>query len=672
MIGTKERVWRFLTTLKSDRVPRSLIFLDTETLTALAENRRSKKACVFSLGCICSLRWEGGKPTRLRWEDARTTDEFWEKFTSLIRGRETNWVFAHNLGFDLTVLKFWERVENGDFTWQVREYKDGDQEGDQEEEFVDKRGYIVISDPPTILKGWWQGKPVVMVDWLNYMRQPLAVLGESIGLPKLPIPQVCDPHSKWLEYCYRDVDILRRSVCRTIGLWESEKCGPWAPTAAGLASNYFRRRSLKEREIEIHNNEMALGYERWSYYGGQVLNGWIGEVIDDNGPDGQVSEFQHGGMYLRCGRVYVCDVNSLYPHVMASDLMPARLSTYQRSSEFTDVLFKHRDLVGIAYVRINSEWADYPVRVDPVTFEPLLRGDQEPDKVDVPRGTRTLYARGRFWTVLAGAELTQAMRAGHVDEVRGGFLYYGTTCFRKAVNELWQRKQAADKAGNKMDRKFWKLVLNSIYGKFGQKGDKWIDRPDIAPKCLWGQWASLNYDTKESMLLRSIGGWTQQLVRETDSPNSCPAIAACITAGGRARMRELRSIAGLSQVYYQDTDSLHLTRKGYDELLEADEIAQDEIGKLKLEKVARSAFYFGQKQYKLDGNWTMPGITGKAIWKGGMTWQQDEFARLATIIASTPPIAVPITERRLSFGKLELTGEYKIPGFVLPYRIDSI
>lgn len=515
-------------------------------------------------------------------------------------------------------------------------------------------------------------RPVVFVDWINYQKQPLRALGEQLGIPKLPMPTTLGPSDEWMEYCRRDVEILEKSVVRTLLTWEQGECGPWGPTAATLAYSYFRRRSLPQEEIEIHTNDTALAYERWGYFGGEVVNGWVGEVIDDCFYGGPPSELPHGDTFIRSGPIYLLDVNSLYPSVMATDLMPARLGTYLRGSDFVDALLGRQKWVGVAYVRINAEWCDYPVRVDPESLTPILRGDQSPDQVPFPKGSRTIYARGRFWSVLSGQELVQALRAGHIDEVFGGFLYHPTTCFRTAVHELWKRKADAEVRGDKVDRRFWKSILNSLYGKFGQKGDSWVDCDSATLCSLWGEWLAYDVDAKQLTRYRSLAGCVQKLVPAPDSAAAIPAIAACVTAGGRARMREMREIAGILQTLYQDTDSLHVTPDGYDALCEAGLVSQTDLGMLKIERIITSALYLGQKQYRVNGQWVLPGLTPKGRWLGGLSFVQPEFQRLGSILASNPPPGVPVKQRTIHYRRLGLTGEKKYGGYVLPHRLDCV
>lgn len=137
-------------------------------------------------------------------------------------------------------------------------------------------------------------------------------------------------------------------------------------------------------------------------------------------------------------------------------------------------------------------------------------------------------------------------------------------------------------------------------------------------------------------------------------------------------MRNYRAIAGHEHVYYQDTDSLHLTRYGFDRIMEADLLADNELGKFRLQQIAQHAFYLGQKQYRLDGQWTVAGVKSSAEWIGQQTFRQEVIAGLPSILASEPPQGVPYSRRIVRLRLGGCTGEKKSGGWVNPFWIDCI
>jgi hypothetical protein len=81
---------------------------------------------------------------------------------------------------------------------------------------------------------------------------------------------------------------------------------------------------------------------------------------------------------------------------------------------------------------------------------------------------------------------------------------------------------------------------------------------------------------------RSIGDTTYRKCKNDEEPDDTfVAIAAWTTSAARVYMHELRAVAGERECYYQYTDSLFVTKKGYTRLCDAGYVDHNTIGKLK-------------------------------------------------------------------------------------------
>jgi len=190
-------------------------------------------------------------------------------------------VFAHNWSFDACVLDTFDILL--DRGWTLRQ--------------------AIIESPPVILAWRRDRASIEMLDTLNFWRMGLAKIGESLGIPKLPMPAMSDSAKVWDIYCRRDVEILRQALHQWWGFLLAHDLGGFARTLAGQAIRAYRHRFM-ESPILIDDDANALKLGRESYHGGRVEAFRLGRVE---------------------GPVHSLDVNSMYPFVMRKHTYPAVL-----------------------------------------------------------------------------------------------------------------------------------------------------------------------------------------------------------------------------------------------------------------------------------------------------------------------------------------------------------
>jgi DNA polymerase elongation subunit (family B) len=104
--------------------------------------------------------------------------------------------------------------------------------------------------------------------------------------------------------------------------------------------------------------------------------------------------------------------------------------------------------------------------------------------------------------------------------------------------------------------------------------------------------------------------------------DSIPSISSTVTAHARMLLWKLIKIAGRENVLYCDTDSLFVSRSGYDNL--KDWISPTELGKLKLEKSGIVEIR-GCKDYTFNGEVKRKGIKKNAEKIGDGVYRQLQF-----------------------------------------------
>ena len=325
------------------------------------------------------------------------------------------------------------------------------------------------------------GKTHTFIDSFWTLRGSLRSLGAAIGINKLDCAFDA-PIAELTEYNYYDCLILFKALCMYRDEMEAAGVSP-GYTLASTAMKLFRTVYLED-EIRIPrslNDEL-----RHHYIGGRV------EVF--NRKPGL-----SGGYF---------DINSSYPYSMTKPLPGSYLRCDRNMSEccFIDGTFRVKDCrEGALPVKYKAGLA-YP----------------------------TGLIRGVFYI----AEVMQGLSANtlEIEKIAGVYHFEPQTYMRKYALEFYGRRRETT---DPFKRLLYKLLMNSLYGKFGEKRVK--EQILINPITLDGE-----------SVKREIRSGIVAVEREVNVPHENLAIAGAITAQSRATLYSY--IAG-SGLYYCDTDS---------------------------------------------------------------------------------------------------------------------
>ena len=194
--------------------------------------------------------------------------------------------------------------------------------------------------------------------------------------------------------------------------------------------------------------------------------------------------------------------------------------------------------------------------------------------------------------------------------------------FDKYVDFFWGQRKNAEARNNRTKAALCKLLLNSLYGKFGQAGRVYNDvgNDDRNIVRVWSEWDA---DTGTARRLRSFGGVIQEQSSDEESSNSHPAIAATITSAARIMLLKLIRKAGDKNVIYVDTDSLMLNEDGFQALQGS--MASGVLGKLKWEWSSEDVVIYGLKDYMVNGKLKAKGVRKNAVAIGPNSFSQETF-----------------------------------------------
>lgn len=248
---------------------------------------------------------------------------------------------------------------------------------------------------------------------------------------------------------------------------------------------------------------------------------------------GRVEYFEQGRL---TGNFKVYDVNSMYPSVMKDYKHPisSRMTAIAGRAASNDKIL---DECVFAEIKAYSDGA-FPWR-DP---EPK---DWRDKKLFFPVGVRNFFVTGH--------ELRTALRLGlcEIKSVRRAWLSDKQTTFEPFVDHFYKARMKARDEGDKLHDLFYKLVLNSAYGKFAQDPSKFRD-----------------FEFSDGEMLDPADGWviawrcpdTGKKIYERKSTQpeyigrKNVATAASITGAARARL--LEGLHHSERPIYCDTDSV--------------------------------------------------------------------------------------------------------------------
>lgn len=486
-------------------------------------------------------------------------------------------------------------------------------------------GSAIIDAPPTILKFRDGSKSLVILDTLNTWRMPLAKLGDEIGLPKLEMPSESASVEEWDAYGRRDVEIMVKACIDWWSMLQAEDLGAFASTLAGQSMNAFKHKYMKH-DIFIEDNERSLKLTRAGYYGGRVECFRIGKFRGD---------------FTRV------DVNSMYPWCMAEYRYPRKVLTHTRYATVDDLRIWLGQYAIMARVTIETSEPFAPIR----------------------QNYKLIFPVGRFECILSSPEIAYALQHHRILAVHEVAVYEHDYLFRDMALDMYAKKQQGRRDGSIVREEFWKKLINSFYGKWGQSGGKWQEHDNVEDLSA-KQWIDYDMETRTVTKYRQLGGLVQVKDTETESRESFPAIAAHVTAYARMRLWNLVRQAGMSNVYYCDTDSLLVNPSGHANL--ADEIDEYKLGGLKIDGKYTDIEIYGAKDYRFGAEEKHKGVRKQATWITTHDISQEQWSSLKGLITRNR-FDAPTTKRITKhLTRLYNKGIVSISGIVSPYHLPLV
>lgn len=485
------------------------------------------------------------------------------------------------------------------------------------------------SKPPIINERafiWTASVPnhkLTVLDTANFAVHSVKQLGKDMGYSKIDVnfTQVSD--NELMTYCIRDTEIVEKFVCSYIKFIRENDLGNFKTTLASQALLAWRHRFMTAKVI-LHSNKTAIDAERDSYHGGRV-------------------ECFHIGV-LPKQLYYNLDINSMYPFIMSTMKLPFRLENISNENRIKTLHYWVQKRYVIAKVIVETNTPCYPVYFN----------------------KRLVFPVGKFAVTLHNEEIKQALLHNEIKYIEKVYIYNSGILFKDYVDFFYSVKVSSKLNGNSSWEFIAKILLNALYGKFGQT---YVSRviTDIADtNQIW----RLPYSIPENKSRGQYVCWYDKLMfeqKQGETSHSFPAIAGSITAYARMLLWSYIERAQLHNVYYADTDSLIVNESGYRNLLPY--ISSTQLGMLKLVSQSEYLEIRGCKDYQFGEEDKTKGKRKDAIVLSPNSWEQSQFEGILQWMnkgAAGGPVVTQIIKHR--------TGRYDkgiiLPdGSVMPYEL---
>lgn len=318
------------------------------------------------------------------------------------------------------------------------------------------------------------------------------------------------------------------------------------PTAAKLSMKMFQQCFLKEKLEQ--STDIQIYKEKLAYKGGRTEK--FKESFETNDDK----------------RLYYYDINSSYPSSMLK-LMPYK---------FIDCNLVNNKIINKKNVNFIIPYYLYKAKFryygndDNYISNLLLRYEKTNEIISIKESDTATY----HW----GCELIEAIKDNNEIIITEENRYEGLDVFKQFSIFFYNERLKAKKESNYALIMFYKLLLNSLYGKFGQK--------QFNKSCL----CKTNEEVfkllkKENGILVNFQLINDNImieyktkINEHNSVGKLVRFASYITAESRCNLAILMRDVGHENIYYCDTDSVFTIKKPNDNLID-----QSELGKWKQE-----------------------------------------------------------------------------------------
>ena len=292
----------------------------------------------------------------------------------------------------------------------------------------------------------------------------------------------------------------------------------------------------------------------------------------------------------KINKAFYYDMNSQYPFAMLND-MPIGNPTFSNDTDLNNYFgFVYGEITAPDYNRLRVPY--------------IQNRDEKNDVVFCPRG--------KFTRMIFSEEIKEAIKDGYSMKIKYGYKFErGKDLFKNYVENIYNIKKTTK---DPVEKTLSKLLLNSLYGKFGMKditsNIKIVNKEDskkITNKYNFSMFAELDNGKVLIKYSSKIPDSLRKLLKDNDSDPkkitdktlfkkrgvpSAVQISAAISAYARMSINKFKNIPG-NPCIMSDTDSVILTKNLPDICI------GKELGQMKLEHEIEEGIFIRKKLYAL-------------------------------------------------------------------------
>lgn len=459
-------------------------------------------------------------------------DDFELVILELLKKYKKITIFAHNIIHDLRTLRVLKDMLNNKYLTLVNKTR-----------LADKVIYFKYTD-------YNRYYTLEYLDSFNFFNTNVETLGELINYPKLNVENYNVEPDEWnkllkIEGEKRvkiDTEILYYAIENFIQTDFSY--------GVSIASTSFKE-FKKTLKVDISFPKTLIDIALDIYRGGNVMPYRLAKDVF----------------------LYGYDINSLYPKAMKDNLYSIRFRGRLKNKYYLE-----DDIKNNAY--------NYILKVDyfnnnEYSFNPVLT---KHDNVLMPFRNNTQWINGKEYLYL--------LNNGYSVNVIDGYEFFNANIFTEFVDKFYKKRLEAK---TEYESYFYKIILNSCYGKFGQhkavsRITTFKDIKDLMLKEILMDYKGCRIQVDD--IYYNIYDEFISVVEELE-PKYNPLIASEVTTNARLINYDYSKLIGFDNMYYTDTDSFFTPVK-------IDSFIGNELGQIKIEKQGIFSIY-APKDYTFYG-----------------------------------------------------------------------
>lgn len=437
----------------------------------------------------------------------------------------------------------------------------------------------------------------------------LKELGETIGVPKTDMPEALkegremsfSEFAMMSQYCENDAIILMKAIKKLKDDLRSLGFKPMRFFSAGQIAvscyiNYLKKRNLWWK----------LGYNKkihQTQYYNEIRTAFRGA---------RCQAFRTG----KFKNIAYIDVNALYPYIMSTMNFPNLKNEYHLDDVTKDDLMYY-----------NSD----PCFVDCTMEVPAIRIGYLPIRYE--RGIHFPNCKGlkmsSIWTL---NEVIEAEKLGYkIRKIRKLIIFPRMkNLFKDYMEMLYNYKMTV----NRSEQMLVKLLMNSLFGKFGQKPYKqdarFIDRADLL------MLETMYPGYKFAGIYKSKYVITKEFEKLSYFVN--PTIPALVTADARDYIYKFLRLIGGDDLLYTDTDSIIM--KNFEKYKHLFNISRN-LGEWKIVHDNAEISIKGDKVYMINDKPKIAGVPRGFISKQGFEDGVIKHKKMITLLNAIKKNATP-------------------------------